>query len=62
MTGEKILIVEDDRTTAKIIKLQLEGMGYSDVSVTGSAITAIKSIEINKPDLMIMDIKLTSQK
>ncbi len=58
MIKEKILIVDDDRTTTKIIELQLVKMGYTDVSVARSASEALKKARSSCPDLLLMDINL----
>jgi len=58
MSGEKILIVDDDRTTGKVIELQLNKMGYSVVGVARSGAEAVASASGRKPDLVLMDINL----
>jgi CheY-like chemotaxis protein/DNA-binding CsgD family transcriptional regulator len=58
MEGSRILIVDDDRTTAKVIELQLQKMGYMVVSIAKSASAAIKDSRDHSPDLVLMDINL----
>lgn len=58
MSGEKILIVDDDRTTGKVIELQLNKMGYAVVGVARSGAEAVASASGRKPDLVLMDINL----
>ena len=58
MEGKRILIVDDDRTTGKVIELQLQKMGYVVVSVAKSAQLAIEDVRIHSPDLVLMDINL----
>lgn len=58
MNAEKILVVEDDQTTAKIVKLQLLKLGYPGVSIAKSGTEAIAKAESCNPDLLLMDIKL----
>ena len=58
MNAEKILVVEDDQTTAKIVKLQLLKLGYPGVSIAKSGTEAIAKAQSCSPDLMLMDIKL----
>lgn len=58
MTAEKILIVDDDRTTAKVIELQLKGMGYSVVGHARTSAEALRGVEEQNPDLVLMDINL----
>ncbi|MFQ5660169.1 MAG: response regulator [Gammaproteobacteria bacterium] len=58
MTGAKILVVDDDQTTAKIIKLKLMKMGYPAVSIARSAADALDKARDYCPDLLLMDINL----
>ena len=58
MNAEKILVVEDDQTTAKIVQLQLLKLGYPGVSIAKSGTEAIAKAQSCNPDLMLMDIKL----
>lgn len=58
MSREKILVVDDDRTTAKIIELQLAKMGYDVVSTAKNGPEAIDKTRTLSPDLLLMDIKL----
>lgn len=60
MSKASILVVEDERITAKSIAKQLNGLGYE---VTGLASTGEEAIMLsteNKPDLILMDIHLGS--
>ena len=55
---KKILIVDDDRTTASVIKLFLEEFDYI---VSGIATNGIEAIEMTRklePHLVLMDIRL----
>jgi CheY-like chemotaxis protein/DNA-binding CsgD family transcriptional regulator len=58
MEGKRILVVDDDRTTAKIIELQLQKMGYDVVSITKTAASALKLCKELSPDLVLMDVNL----
>lgn len=58
MNGEKILVVDDDQTTARIIQLQLLKLGYPGVDIAKSGSEAIAKAQSCNPDLMLMDIKL----
>ncbi len=54
----KFLLVEDEVINAMLIQMQLKGVGY-DVShhvTTGE--NAIKSAKQNRPDIILMDIRL----
>jgi DNA-binding NarL/FixJ family response regulator len=54
----KILIVEDDRTTSKVLELQLENLGYGVVGSARTANEAIRMVRAHEPDLVLMDINL----
>ena len=58
MNAEKILVVDDDQTTAKIVQLQLLKLGYPGVTIAKSGTEAIAKAQSYGPDLMLMDIKL----
>jgi two-component system, cell cycle sensor histidine kinase and response regulator CckA len=55
----KILIVEDELIVAQNIDNQLRKLGYDVPGTTGSAQEAISLAEKFKPDLVLMDIKLS---
>jgi DNA-binding NarL/FixJ family response regulator len=56
--SKKILIVDDDKTTASVMQLYIEnfGFGVADVATTGNE--AIEKAKTLKPDLVLMDIRL----
>lgn len=58
MLGERILVVDDDRTTANVMKIYLENFGFivSDIACSGAE--SIEKAKKTKPDLVLMDIKL----
>ncbi len=58
MENAKILIVEDQKTTAKKIEKDLLKMGYTITSIASTGEEVIESIEKNRPDLVLMDIIL----
>lgn len=58
MVRSKILIVEDESIVALNIKNRLEGLGYAVVATTSSGESAIEAAAKNRPDLVLMDIKL----
>lgn len=61
MEKARILIVEDDSATSKLLKLQLTTCGYM---ISGIASTGEKAIDMaikTKPDLILMDIKLSGR-
>ena len=58
MEKGKILIVEDDRTTAQLINLMLTNAGYTVMGMVSSGEKAVDIAIKTKPDLVLMDIKL----
>jgi len=56
MNNTKILIVEDERTTAVVISHFLNRLNYSVVGMVSSGEEAIKMVEEKNPDLVLMDI------
>ena len=57
----KILIVEDEKIAAEDLKRTLEYLEYSVTSVVSSGMEAVKAAETNKPDLILMDIKIKGE-
>ena len=58
MPAEKILIVEDDKTTATVLQLYLSNMGYDIVNIATTSRDAIEMAKHHRPDLVLMDIYL----
>ena len=56
-----ILVVEDERITAKDIKRSLEKAGYCVTATASTGEDAIKYSEKYKPDIVLMDIKLEGE-
>ncbi|MCZ7402758.1 MAG: response regulator [Candidatus Methanoperedens sp.] len=56
--NNQILVVEDEIIVADYIRKSLQNMGYSVPSIVSSGENAIKEIEKNNPDLVLMDIVL----
>ncbi len=54
---KKIIIVEDEITFAKVIKLRLESSGY-DVEIAGDAYQGTQSIITKQFDLIILDLMM----
>ncbi|RNI14875.1 response regulator [Methanohalophilus sp. RSK] len=61
MSGEKILVVEDENIVALGIKKMLKGMGFRVPSIAASGEEAIQKAEITFPDLVLMDIMLKGE-
>lgn len=58
MSKRKILIVDDDKTTASVIQLYLSNMGSETVGIATDGREAINMAKGLKPDLVLMDIFL----
>ena len=61
MSGEKILLVEDDDVIAKVADWRLKNLGYV---VCGRATTGAEAMELvvnNRPDLVLMDINIRGE-
>ncbi len=61
MSNEKILVVEDEWIVGDQICRNLRDFGYDACSLAGSAAEAIRMIEADKPDLVLMDIVLPGE-
>ena len=55
--GRKVLIVDDDPTIIKMIKIFFENSGLKTI-VASSGYEAMKLYEEEKPDAMILDIRM----
>lgn len=62
MEKSKILIVEDERITAGILKNILEFLGYEVLGIASSADAFYEILQAGKPDLVLMDIYLNGDK
>ena len=58
LNGKKILIVEDDYFTAKLLEKKLKAMDYTVLPTVSSGEKAIEEINLINPDLILMDIML----
>ena len=58
---KKILIAEDERLSAKYLKIMLEEAGYRVVGVTDKGEETIRQANRLLPDLVLMDIILKDQ-
>lgn len=56
----KILIVEDTAITAKGIKSQLLKMGYERIDIAINYEKAMRNIQVEIPDLILLDVDLNS--
>src|SRR5512135_1754439 len=55
---KKILIVEDEDVIASGLKLCLKEGGFHMLKTVSTGEEALQSVEKNKPDLILMDIRL----
>jgi len=59
--ADRILIVEDERITAKDLGDILKGLGYEVSAMVSSGADAIREVEIHPPDLVLMDIRIRGE-
>jgi len=57
----KILIVEDEAIIAMEVESQLQSLGYEVTSIVDTGERAIKKAEEDKPDLILMDIRIKGE-
>jgi DNA-binding LytR/AlgR family response regulator len=61
MGGIKIVLVEDDWIIAKEISYSLHDLGFDVIGTFDTGDEALKQIRILKPDLVLLDIDLSSE-
>ena len=61
MSKAKIQIVEDEAVIAMDVENQLHNLGYQVTSVVSSGNKAIEKAAIDKPDLILMDIRIQGE-
>jgi PAS domain S-box-containing protein len=61
MEKAKILIVEDEAIIAMEVESQLQSLGYEITSTVDTGQKAIKKAEADKPDLILMDIRIKGE-
>jgi len=57
LSGQKILIVEDDHPLARMMKMELEANGYN-VHTEAEGARALNYAQEQSPDLVILDLRL----
>ncbi|MBE0616814.1 MAG: response regulator [Proteobacteria bacterium] len=57
MSQSRVLVIEDERTVAALLRGRLEREGY-EVQVVGDGLSACKAIGENPPDLILLDLML----
>jgi len=58
MEKARILIVEDEAIIAMEVESQLQSLGYDVTSIVDTGVKAIKKAEEDKPDIILMDIRI----
>lgn len=58
MAGETILVVDDDRTTARVVQVQLQHLGFKVPVLATNSQQAVEQSRKLRPDLVLMDIHL----
>jgi DNA-binding response OmpR family regulator len=58
MRKHRILIVEDERDVAELIRHTLQRSGEADTAIAGSGDVALKTVSEWKPDLVLLDLNL----
>lgn len=54
----RVLVVEDDRDIATLIQQAFRRDGASDVDVVGTGSAALRAVDVDPPDVMILDLNL----
>jgi DNA-binding response OmpR family regulator len=57
MSGERILVVEDDQTIARFVELELAHAGYKVEKVADGSV-ALDALRSDPPDLVVLDLML----
>jgi two-component system, cell cycle sensor histidine kinase and response regulator CckA len=61
MNAASILVVEDESIVAANIEMRLQSLGYRVPAVVDSSHEALEMISAKRPDLVLMDIRITGQ-
>jgi DNA-binding NtrC family response regulator len=59
---KKILIVEDERILAVSLRMDLNELGYQEISIVTNCDDAMKLVKSEKPDLALLDINIQGDK
>jgi DNA-binding response OmpR family regulator len=57
MTGQRILVVDDDREIVRLVRGYLEQAGYSVLEAYDGE-TAMHTLQSERPDLLLLDLML----
>jgi len=58
MSGERIMVVEDESILVMLLKRKLNNYGYGEIDWVDTGEAAVRNAESFKPDLILMDIVL----
>ena len=61
MSGLRILLVEDEAVVAEDLADSISRLGYEHIDIAGSGPSALELAEKNRPDAVLMDIKLKGE-
>jgi CheY-like chemotaxis protein len=61
MTTPKILVVEDEALIGLMLQKELSRAGYEVAGPVASAAAALEQVASNRPDLVLMDIRLAGE-
>ena len=56
MAKKKVLLVDDEESLTKLIKLNLEATGQFEVSIENRGTEAVKAAKVFKPDVILLDV------
>lgn len=56
--GRSVLIVEDEKTTCKILELVLTKLGFDTVKITSDGSEALKCLDAARFDVILCDIQM----
>ncbi len=57
MANRKILVVDDERHIVKLVRVNLERVGYQVVTAN-DGVEALEQVKAEEPDLVILDIRM----
>jgi len=57
MENKRILVVDDERNLVRLMEYNLKKHGYS-IDTAFNGLEALQKVENNKPDLILLDIKM----
>ena len=56
MAKKKVLLVDDEESLTKLIKLNLEATGQFEVSIENRGTEAVKAAKAFRPDVILLDV------